>query len=823
MAMAIAPLTAPLIIAQSPAQAAQLTNWRFDPATQQLEINVNGGTTPRYFLLAQPARIVLDLPNTRVGSVPEQQTYAGAVRQIRVGQFQPGLTRIVIELSPEAVLGAEQVELQNVGNPGSDRWVLRPVLANQPEAVPPPVASRPTPGEASSTEAQNSSNLPQLEPDTNFSPDEDGSFAASDTQAAESSDSPQIESNANAPIDSVETPAPVPLSLPNLSPEAASPEIDVESEPESSEAEGDRPETTSNLSESADMPSEASSAPTPPEILERIPPELEPPADREPEADETALRPDASPNSSRELDNENEPQPNHEADATNSESAPIDATLPPLEAGATEIPVDQTPIIRGPSVNEPETEDEAIAPTLDAESSPSAPDSLSSEISSSVEDADDAATDAPEASSEEELPLPDPDVPVQPATPSSLPVLPAPVPLDVDADQPNQPAEISPPQPSLAEETSDTPASEAVPDEITPIAESDDVETPEEPVQSSAPTEADDSTLSEPDVQSAPPAPSSSIPADGPIPFADESDESDGLAPPEPETLADSELSERLPAQDLIAPSELSSDVQSVPQPEINQTEPDENANATSAIERPDASEPVTTEPQDIAASPQPIAPVPPRQAEPDPEAIAPSLAPQPLTLPPSESDEDEAVSVVVPPIDQTSPPNPEISEEATPIPASEPGDRPDPPPSPVDDLENIPDDRSDVTSDAIIVAASPDVLIPSGTVLQLRFPNTTPQFISTEPPRQDVFVMNRAVRDQNGTVIAPVGSEVLGRFEKTANGIRFVTQAIRLSNRNLPLTAESGRISPLQNAPLAITLRPNQIIEVRVVEPLTR
>lgn len=114
----------------TPAQAAALTHWAFDPATVQLEVTVAEGTQPRYFLMAQPARIVLDLPNTQVGAVTAQQTYAGAIRQVRVSQFQPGVARIVLELSPEATLAPGQVKLEKVASGGRDRWVLRPLVAN---------------------------------------------------------------------------------------------------------------------------------------------------------------------------------------------------------------------------------------------------------------------------------------------------------------------------------------------------------------------------------------------------------------------------------------------------------------------------------------------------------------------------------------------------------------------------------------------------------------------------------------------------------------------------------------------------------------------
>ena len=120
------------------AWAAPLKAWQYDPTANQLEVTLKDGVQPRYFLMARPARIVLDLPNTEVGNVQRQQTYAGAVRQVRVSQLKPGLTRIVLELSPDATLLRGQAQLQRVGDAeqSSDRWVLRPLIAqasnNQP-------------------------------------------------------------------------------------------------------------------------------------------------------------------------------------------------------------------------------------------------------------------------------------------------------------------------------------------------------------------------------------------------------------------------------------------------------------------------------------------------------------------------------------------------------------------------------------------------------------------------------------------------------------------------------------------------------------------
>ncbi|PZV13961.1 MAG: hypothetical protein DCF22_09630 [Leptolyngbya sp.] len=119
-----------LAIAATTVQAVALTNWRYDPAARQLEVTVKEGVTPRYFLMAQPARIVLDLPNTEVGEVSVKETYSGAIRQVRVSQFQPGLTRIVMELSADAAFAPGQVKLEQANN---STWVLRPLIAGLPE------------------------------------------------------------------------------------------------------------------------------------------------------------------------------------------------------------------------------------------------------------------------------------------------------------------------------------------------------------------------------------------------------------------------------------------------------------------------------------------------------------------------------------------------------------------------------------------------------------------------------------------------------------------------------------------------------------------
>ncbi|MBD1913051.1 MULTISPECIES: AMIN domain-containing protein [unclassified Leptolyngbya] len=115
---------------------AEITSWRFNTDSQQLEVVLPGGATPRYFLLAQPARIVVDIPAVDAGASAGEQTFSGVVSRVRVAQFEPGLTRIVLELSPDVELAPGQVELNRAETlaTGEARWTLRPLLVGMAPA-----------------------------------------------------------------------------------------------------------------------------------------------------------------------------------------------------------------------------------------------------------------------------------------------------------------------------------------------------------------------------------------------------------------------------------------------------------------------------------------------------------------------------------------------------------------------------------------------------------------------------------------------------------------------------------------------------------------
>jgi hypothetical protein len=89
----------------------------------------------------------------------------------------------------------------------------------------------------------------------------------------------------------------------------------------------------------------------------------------------------------------------------------------------------------------------------------------------------------------------------------------------------------------------------------------------------------------------------------------------------------------------------------------------------------------------------------------------------------------------------------------------------------------------------------APDVLLPAGTVLNLRYPGDATLMLQTDRPQQEILVLLTELRDATGNLLAPAGSAVTGRFETTTSGSQFVTQAIAIAGRTIPLTAQSGTL----------------------------
>ncbi|GAB1543101.1 N-acetylmuramoyl-L-alanine amidase [Scytonema sp. NUACC21] len=115
-------VTTSLFMLASPAQAAKLQSWRFDANQNRLEINTEGGVQPQAQLIFNPTRLVIDLPGVEFGRPQSTQSYGGAIRSVRVGQFDKNITRVVVELSPGYTLDPKQVKFEGKS---ASRWTVQ--------------------------------------------------------------------------------------------------------------------------------------------------------------------------------------------------------------------------------------------------------------------------------------------------------------------------------------------------------------------------------------------------------------------------------------------------------------------------------------------------------------------------------------------------------------------------------------------------------------------------------------------------------------------------------------------------------------------------
>ena len=118
------------------APAGELEDWRFSPEGSQLEISLSAPSRPQYFYLSQPPRIVIDLPDTKLGYVPTQQNYNGAVERIRVSQLSEDVTRIVMDLAPGTSFNRSRVQLQPDSWQNPTRWLFRPLITADSNFLP---------------------------------------------------------------------------------------------------------------------------------------------------------------------------------------------------------------------------------------------------------------------------------------------------------------------------------------------------------------------------------------------------------------------------------------------------------------------------------------------------------------------------------------------------------------------------------------------------------------------------------------------------------------------------------------------------------------
>lgn len=125
----------------SPAKADILTSWYFDTNHNQLEFTTDSGVQPKVQLIANPSRLVIDLPGINLEYPKTPQKGVSFIREIRAGQFDADTTRLVIELAPGYTLDPTKVRV--IGE-SSTRWSVQlptPELAANANFLPQAIVS----------------------------------------------------------------------------------------------------------------------------------------------------------------------------------------------------------------------------------------------------------------------------------------------------------------------------------------------------------------------------------------------------------------------------------------------------------------------------------------------------------------------------------------------------------------------------------------------------------------------------------------------------------------------------------------------------------
>jgi N-acetylmuramoyl-L-alanine amidase len=96
----------------SPATAAEILSWQFNATENRIDFSTSAAVRPEAQMLANPSRLILDLPETQLNQPTSSQVLSNGIKSLRVGQFDTDRTRMVLELDPQYSIDPQQVLIQ---------------------------------------------------------------------------------------------------------------------------------------------------------------------------------------------------------------------------------------------------------------------------------------------------------------------------------------------------------------------------------------------------------------------------------------------------------------------------------------------------------------------------------------------------------------------------------------------------------------------------------------------------------------------------------------------------------------------------------------
>ncbi|MGL6137436.1 MAG: AMIN domain-containing protein, partial [Planktothrix sp.] len=80
-------------------QSAVVVDWKIDPNTGVVEVELPPGNQPQLSVFNLPPRLVLDLPNTEVKVNITERYETGVIRQVSLIQAKPQQAQLVVEFT----------------------------------------------------------------------------------------------------------------------------------------------------------------------------------------------------------------------------------------------------------------------------------------------------------------------------------------------------------------------------------------------------------------------------------------------------------------------------------------------------------------------------------------------------------------------------------------------------------------------------------------------------------------------------------------------------------------------------------------------------
>ncbi|MFZ4641460.1 MAG: N-acetylmuramoyl-L-alanine amidase [Nodosilinea sp.] len=111
------------LLGSLPAKAtSRLQTWQFDAHHNRLRFTTESGVQPRVSLLANPQRLVIDLPGIVTDEAVADSFLGGAVKAVKVMQVDARTSRMVLELDPTFAFDPHQVKVWGLTD---QEWVVQ--------------------------------------------------------------------------------------------------------------------------------------------------------------------------------------------------------------------------------------------------------------------------------------------------------------------------------------------------------------------------------------------------------------------------------------------------------------------------------------------------------------------------------------------------------------------------------------------------------------------------------------------------------------------------------------------------------------------------